>query len=168
MPDFSNDSEVSEGSYWSSPTKSFLVRDKIWNFAEDKLEIPNIHSKNFSKAVSIFNDKFLNYICKISPFFLLLIHSRVFPRVGFSSSESINSFNMIPLTWSSILNFGMNEHAMLDETCWMKQCQCKVRNSSNICLKMLDEMLDAFSLAFPVLGTEKCQNCEKSDVSSNK
>ena len=49
----------------------------------------------------------------------------------------------------------MNEHAMLDETCWMKQLKCKIRFhatfefSSNIHpTKMLDEMLHAFAPAF--------------------
>ena len=59
--------------------------------------------------------------------FLLLIHFLVFPRVGFSSSESTNSLKTMTAARSSILNCRMNEHAILDETCWMKQLKCKTR-----------------------------------------
>ena len=63
---------------------------------------------------------------KYSFSFLLLIHFLVFPRVGFSSSESTNSFKTMTAARSSILNCRINEHAVLDETCWMNQLKCKI------------------------------------------
>ena len=55
----------------------------------------------------------------------------------------------------------MNEHAMLDETCWKKMRKCKIRNHptfeflSNIDSKMLDEMLDAFAPAYSLTKQKK-------------